>query len=87
MGNRVTHPSGRSLSPSLWPRRLLAGAIRVYQRFVSPLFPRRCRFYPTCSEYARQALLRYGIVKGSYLGLRRLLRCHPWHPGGYDPVP
>jgi len=79
MGNRI--------HPLLWPRRLFAGAIRVYQIAISPLFPGRCRFYPTCSEYARQAMLRYGVLKGGYMGVRRLLRCHPWHPGGYDPVP
>ncbi|MBO2521176.1 MAG: membrane protein insertion efficiency factor YidD [Clostridia bacterium] len=86
MGRRFASSSIHSSSPLLWPRRLLAGAIRVYQKAISPLFPRRCRFYPSCSEYTRQALLRYGLLKGGYMGVRRLLRCHPWHPGGYDPV-
>ncbi len=60
--------------------------IRVYQRLVSPLIPPSCRFYPSCSEYTRQALQRYGL-KGLIFGVRRICRCHPWHPGGYDPVP
>ncbi|HUM55583.1 MAG TPA: membrane protein insertion efficiency factor YidD [Bacillota bacterium] len=60
--------------------------IRGYQKFISPLFPPTCRFYPTCSEYFIQALEKYGIFKGSYLGIRRILRCHPWNPGGYDPL-
>lgn len=68
-------------------RKALVLPIRVYQHFISPLFPRHCRFYPTCSEYAAQALLRHGVIKGGWLALRRLLRCGPWHPGGYDPVP
>jgi len=60
--------------------------IRGYQKFISPLFPPTCRFYPTCSEYFIQALEKYGIFKGSYLGIKRILRCHPWNPGGYDPL-
>ena len=60
--------------------------VRAYQICISPfLFP-CCRFYPNCSEYAIDAVSRYGPLKGSYLALRRLLRCHPWHRGGYDPV-
>lgn len=61
--------------------------IRAYQIIISPLFGPTCRFYPTCSEYARQAISRYGFVKGVYLSIRRILRCHPFHPGGVDPVP
>lgn len=60
--------------------------IRLYQWVVSPLFPPACRFYPTCSEYARQAMLRYGFLKGAWLAARRLVKCHPFHPGGYDPL-
>jgi len=67
--------------------KLLVGLVRGYQLLISPLLPRSCRYYPSCSEYARQALLKYGPLKGSWLALRRLLRCHPWHPGGRDPVP
>ena len=62
-------------------------AIRLYQRWISPRVPPSCRFYPSCSEYAAQALQRYGLAWGGWLALRRLLRCHPFHPGGYDPVP
>ncbi|MBQ6662449.1 MAG: membrane protein insertion efficiency factor YidD [Firmicutes bacterium] len=61
-------------------------AIRFYQIFISPLFPSKCRFYPTCSTYFIQALQKYGVLKGSYLGIRRILRCHPGNPGGYDPL-
>ncbi|MCK9524346.1 MAG: membrane protein insertion efficiency factor YidD [Limnochordia bacterium] len=60
--------------------------IRGYQRFVSPLLPRSCRFYPTCSEYAIRAITKHGW-KGLWLAMKRIGRCHPWHPGGFDPVP
>ncbi|MBT8490456.1 MAG: membrane protein insertion efficiency factor YidD [Deltaproteobacteria bacterium] len=60
--------------------------IKFYQIAISPLFPPSCRFYPTCSEYAVTAITRYGPFKGSFLGLKRILRCHPLNPGGYDPV-
>lgn len=66
--------------------RLLLSSIRVYQRYVSPLTGRTCRFQPTCSQYAYEAVGKYGPVKGTGLALRRLLRCHPFNPGGYDPV-
>ena len=65
----------------------LALVVRGYQRFISPAFPPACRFYPTCSQYTLEALQRHGALKGTWLGLRRLARCHPWHPGGHDPVP
>ena len=69
--------------------RLAMGALRIYQRFVSPLlravFRSECRFYPSCSEYSRQALLRYGLARGLRMTAFRLCRCHPFHPGGYDP--
>ena len=61
--------------------------IRLYQWTVSPLLGPRCRFYPSCSQYALEALQRFGLVHGSALALRRLARCHPWHPGGFDPLP
>jgi putative membrane protein insertion efficiency factor len=68
-------------------RQILAYAIRGYQLAVSPLLGQRCRFHPTCSEYAREALLRHGVAKGLALGALRICKCHPWHPGGVDPVP
>ena len=61
--------------------------IRFYQTFISPLLPDSCRYYPTCSEYFIEAVKKYGPFKGSFLGIKRILRCHPGHPGGYDPVP
>lgn len=60
--------------------------IRVYRLLISPILPPSCRFTPTCSEYAMEAIQKYGALRGVYLGARRLLRCHPFHPGGYDPV-
>lgn len=61
--------------------------IKGYQRFISPMLGHRCRFYPSCSQYALEALQIHGMFKGGYLAIRRLLRCGPWNPGGYDPVP
>ncbi|MCD6120808.1 MAG: membrane protein insertion efficiency factor YidD [Spirochaetales bacterium] len=61
--------------------------IALYQKFISPLTPPTCRFYPTCSNYSKQALMKYGIFKGSYLSVKRVLRCNPFNPGGYDPLP
>jgi uncharacterized protein len=67
--------------------RLAIAVIGLYQALVSPVLPRACRFAPSCSEYARQCLVLHGFWRGSWLTLRRLLRCQPWHPGGYDPPP
>lgn len=67
--------------------RALQLLIRAYQLAVSPLLGRRCRFLPSCSQYAYEAIGRFGVLKGSWLGLRRLLKCHPLHAGGVDPVP
>lgn len=67
--------------------RALVALIGVYQGILSPLLPRACRFAPTCSEYARLALAEHGAARGAWLALRRVLRCHPFHPGGYDPPP
>lgn len=68
-------------------RRLFILPIRFYQGAISPLFPPVCRFTPTCSQYAVEAIMRHGVVKGSWLALRRIARCHPWGGSGYDPVP
>ena len=69
------------------PKRILLGLIRFYRRHISPMYPACCRFMPTCSQYALEAVEKYGALKGGYLALRRILRCHPFHDGGYDPVP
>lgn len=69
------------------PKRFLLALLRFYKREISPHLPPSCRYVPTCSEYAMQAIQKYGALKGGYLAIRRILRCHPFHPGGYDPVP
>ncbi|WP_303328538.1 membrane protein insertion efficiency factor YidD [uncultured Muribaculum sp.] len=66
---------------------LLILPIRLYQTAISPLLPPSCRFVPTCSQYAIEALRRHGPIRGTWLAVKRILRCHPWNPGGYDPVP
>ncbi|WP_153146999.1 membrane protein insertion efficiency factor YidD [Dechloromonas sp. H13] len=68
-------------------KRLLVALLRTYQYAISPFLGRRCRYYPSCSEYAVEAVQKYGALKGGWLGVKRVCRCHPWHPGGYDPVP
>lgn len=67
--------------------KVLLFAVRTYRKWISPLIPPACRFQPSCSAYAADALLVHGALRGSWLAVRRLLRCGPWHPGGYDPVP
>ncbi|NOR10843.1 MAG: membrane protein insertion efficiency factor YidD [Desulfovibrionaceae bacterium] len=67
-------------------KKLFLFCIRSYQVVLSPLFPQSCRFTPTCSQYAIEAISQFGIVRGMYLAIRRILRCHPFNPGGYDPV-
>ncbi|MEA1965283.1 MAG: membrane protein insertion efficiency factor YidD [Candidatus Aerophobetes bacterium] len=62
------------------------GLIIFYQGCISPLFPPSCRFYPTCSQYTLEAVKKYGLIKGSWLGVKRIVRCHPFNPGGYDPL-
>lgn len=68
-------------------RAVFLALIRFYQRAISPALPPSCRFTPTCSQYSYEAISRYGVWRGSWLAVRRILRCHPFHPGGYDPVP
>lgn len=67
-------------------RSLVVLLLHLYKRFLSPLLPSACRFYPTCSEYMCQAVEKYGVTRGIWLGTKRLLRCHPFQAGGYDPV-
>jgi putative membrane protein insertion efficiency factor len=66
---------------------LALALIRLYKRFLSPLLPPSCRFEPTCSVYTYQAIEKYGVLKGGWMGMKRISRCHPLNPGGYDPVP
>lgn len=73
----------RPYQPAFWAVKLVGG----YRRFISPLLGDNCRYRPTCSEYAQDALRGHGFLKGLWLAIRRLGRCHPWHDGGYDPVP
>ena len=68
-------------------QRILLTLIRVYQQLLSPLMGSNCRYYPTCSQYTYDAIAKYGVAKGGWMGLRRIGRCHPWHAGGFDPVP
>ena len=68
-------------------RQALVAALRFYKRFVSPFLPAACRYYPSCSEYAMESIERHGSLRGAWLALCRLARCHPWSKGGFDPVP
>lgn len=70
-----------------WPQRAATASLRAYKGVISPWLPPACRFSPTCSEYALEAIERFGFFRGSWLAVRRLGHCHPFHPGGYDPVP
>lgn len=67
-------------------QQIVTGILGAYHRFLSPLLPKACRFFPSCSVYTSEAIHRHGLLKGITLGFKRLARCHPWHPGGYDPV-
>lgn len=87
--------SPRQTAPPAWkavlrgialiPSRIVIGLVRFYQLALSPIFGGRCRFYPSCSEYFILAVRKYGVLSGSLRGMWRILRCHPFHPGGYDP--
>ncbi|PED72608.1 membrane protein insertion efficiency factor YidD [Bacillus pseudomycoides] len=68
-------------------KQIFIGIIRFYQKFISPMTPPTCRFYPTCSHYGLEAFQKQGAFKGFWLTLKRILKCHPFHPGGFDPVP
>lgn len=68
-------------------KKMMLALIRFYQKGISPFLPKTCRYTPTCSAYCYEAIEKYGFFKGSWLGFRRILRCHPFHEGGYDPVP
>lgn len=68
-------------------KKIFIKLIRLYQRYISPLTPPTCRFHPTCSNYAIEAISEYGVLKGTWLAIKRILKCHPFHPGGFDPVP
>jgi putative membrane protein insertion efficiency factor len=68
-------------------KQIFIALIRFYQKFISPITPPTCRFYPTCSHYGLEAYRRFGVIKGSFLTVKRIVKCHPFHPGGFDPVP
>ena len=82
-----TRAAEQASRPAEFPRRILVALLRAYKGFISPALPPACRFTPTCSEYAREAIERHGALRGSWLALRRLARCHPFNPGGVDAVP
>ena len=86
----AVQPAGSNATaarPTTFGTRIVSAPIRGYRRWISPGLPARCRFYPSCSAYALEAVAVHGAGRGLFLALRRLLRCHPFHPGGYDPVP
>ena len=83
---RPADPRGRQGPPGV-PVRLMVGAISLYRLAVSPVLPPSCRYWPSCSEYAIEAIQRHGALRGGWLAARRVGRCHPFNPGGYDPVP
>lgn len=68
-------------------KKIILLLIKFYQKYISIFLGKNCRFYPTCSAYTYEAIERFGIIKGSFLGIKRIIKCHPFHPGGYDPVP
>jgi len=87
MASTRTLPGDATPWGRTWPATAVVGLIKLYRISISPLLGRHCRFAPTCSEYAAESVTRYGVWRGLWLAARRLARCHPWHPGGWDPVP
>jgi putative membrane protein insertion efficiency factor len=89
MSSDERHPPPAAANPlrgiASWPARFLIALVRGYQAVLSPLFGGQCRFHPSCSEYFIQAVMKYGALGGAWRGVRRVGRCHPFHPGGYDP--
>lgn len=85
-GGRMAEERGRKTGGRI-AQTALKAPIYAYRKFISPLKPPTCRFYPTCSQYALEAIEKHGAAKGGWLAAKRILRCHPFHPGGYDPVP
>jgi len=83
----VEAPAGAQAPPARLPARAALGLIGLYRRFISPAFPRHCRYEPTCSAYAADAIRVHGLLRGGWLAVRRIGRCHPWGSGGFDPVP
>lgn len=83
----MSHPGPAANPERTLPARVALGLLRLYKQAISPWLPRACRYEPTCSVYAREAIERHGLARGSRLALARLLRCHPFQPGGFDPVP
>ena len=84
---RSTSRPGTSVAASMMIRHAAVALLKAYRYSLSPMLGQCCRFYPSCSEYSQEAIMTHGLGRGSFLTLRRLLRCHPWHPGGHDPVP
>lgn len=68
-------------------KKIILLLIKLYQKYISIFLGKNCRFYPTCSAYTSEAIEKFGIIKGIFLGIKRIIKCHPFHPGGYDPVP
>ena len=84
---RMKQPMSIKLLISNLFKLLFINLIKIYQRFVSPFFPSSCKFSPSCSKYGIEAISKYGVLKGSVLAIKRILKCNPWSKGGYDPIP
>ncbi|MFN7278087.1 MAG: membrane protein insertion efficiency factor YidD [Betaproteobacteria bacterium] len=86
-GGRGENRTGTPVKPASFAVRGASGLIQGYRILISPFFAPSCRFFPSCSSYALEAIGRHGVIRGGWLSARRLCRCNPWHPGGHDPVP